>query len=469
MRACTNGGGGRPSGGAGIGHAVQIIIILLEQGRGRLESVHERGGGSRPSGGAGAGIGHARAILQHAQRCTHRLGRRSGACDDLHRERPEASGWRGSVLLRRMGRWWTCGEAAGRVAEQGRRGAHVYSSSHCAREIDEDPCDPYVFPRVPSEVGRLIVSGPPTARGERARHLHRRGPRAPPMRRVTGLRRAWHRAFSQRRVLAQPAPESHPHIMAAGEVTPGLAASEYAERCAAERGVVLSQPPQHTNAHCAGELPSQTFCQTDRWLSSQRRHSRICRTTCHFHVRKNIAAGPTLGRFCLMHHRLPHRPSRCRPALPVRVSRARVASGLCQVRTARCTTVAPIFEANLPDKGAVGRPTRRGRGGAALLSGRRRNARHCSGRRCLASRAAARTERALPRARQSGRGRGSQTTACSVRRRGCAATPPRRDAHAADTRRASTACVAQSAASRRGTPGCSRRGSGSRRAPPSRA
>ena len=37
-------GGGRPSGGAGIGHAVQIIIILLEQGRGRLESVHERGG-----------------------------------------------------------------------------------------------------------------------------------------------------------------------------------------------------------------------------------------------------------------------------------------------------------------------------------------------------------------------------------------------------------------------------------------
>lgn len=53
------------------------------------------------------------------------------------------------------------------------------------------------------------------------------------MRRVTGLRRAWHRAFSQRRVLAQPAPESHPHIMAAGEVTPGLAASEYAERRAA--------------------------------------------------------------------------------------------------------------------------------------------------------------------------------------------------------------------------------------------
>ena len=42
----------------------------------------------------------------------------------------------------------------------------------------------------------------------------------------------WSRAFSQRRVLAQPAPESHPHIMAAGEVTPGLAASEYAGRCA---------------------------------------------------------------------------------------------------------------------------------------------------------------------------------------------------------------------------------------------
>ena len=38
-------GGGRPSGGAGIGHAVQIRIILLEQGRGRLESVHEQGGG----------------------------------------------------------------------------------------------------------------------------------------------------------------------------------------------------------------------------------------------------------------------------------------------------------------------------------------------------------------------------------------------------------------------------------------
>ena len=56
---------------------------------------------------------------------------------------------------------------------------------------------------------------------------------------------AWHRAFSQRRVLAQPAPESHPHIMAAGEVTPGLAASEYAERCA-ESSVVL--PPNRLSA-----------------------------------------------------------------------------------------------------------------------------------------------------------------------------------------------------------------------------
>ena len=107
------------------------------------------------------------------------------------------------------------------------------------------------------------------------------------MRRASRLRSpgaAWHRAFSQRRVLAQPAPESHPHIMAAGEVTPGLAASEYAERCA-ESSVVLPQPPQRSNALCAGELPSQTFYQTDRWPSSQRRHSRICRTTCHFHVR----------------------------------------------------------------------------------------------------------------------------------------------------------------------------------------
>ena len=195
-----------------------------------------------------------------------------------------------------------------------------------------------------------------------------------------------------------------------------------------------------------------------------RRAISMC-ATCHFQC---IGEGPHRS-VRLMHHRLPHRPPRRRPALPVRVPRARIAPGLRQARTARRATVAPLCEADLPDKGAVGRPTRRGRGGAALLSGRRRNARHCSGRRCLASRAAARTERALPRARQSGRGRGSQTTACSVRRRGCAATPPRRDAHAADTRRASTACVAQSAASRRGTPGCSRRGSGSRRAPPSRA
>ena len=71
-------------------------------------------------------------------------------------------------------------------------------------------------------------------------------PRSPPLQcksSLASMRRAassglrtrgagWSRAFSQRRVLAQPAPESHPHIMAAGEVTPGLAASEYAGRCA---------------------------------------------------------------------------------------------------------------------------------------------------------------------------------------------------------------------------------------------
>ena len=33
-----------------------------------------------------------------------------------------------------------------------------------------------------------------------------------------------------RRALAQPAPESHPHLMAAGEVTPGISAAEYAQR-----------------------------------------------------------------------------------------------------------------------------------------------------------------------------------------------------------------------------------------------
>ena len=73
-------------------------------------------------------------------------------------------------------------------------------------------------------------------------------------------------------------------------MTPGIASSEYAERCA--ESCVRAWPNASTNrAHCAGKLRSQTFYLTDRWLSSQRRHSRICRTTCRFHVRvhENIA------------------------------------------------------------------------------------------------------------------------------------------------------------------------------------
>jgi hypothetical protein len=171
-----------------------------------------------------------------------------------------------------------------------------------------------------------------------------------------------------------------------------------------------------------------------------------------------------------MHHRLPHRPPRRRPALLVRVSRARVAPGLRQARTARRATVAPLCEADLPDKGSVGRPTRRGRGGATLLSGRRRGSRHCSRRRRLASRAAPRAERALPRARQSSRGRGAATTACSVRRRGLTRRHAHAvHAHAADARCASTVCGAQIAAFRCGTRGYSRRSCGSGRARRSRA
>ena len=78
------------------------------------------GGGSRPSGGAGAGIGHARAILQHAQLSLAGCGEESANRVLYSRARRAPGVWADAVKAGKGG--WAVGGGARGVAEApGRR------------------------------------------------------------------------------------------------------------------------------------------------------------------------------------------------------------------------------------------------------------------------------------------------------------------------------------------------------------